>query len=399
MVRFLHTADWQLGMKGATLGKAAEKVRKVRMETARALLVMAKEEKVDFVLIVGDLFESNAISREIVEQVLGIFEEASDVPIYILPGNHDPLEPDSIYLQRLWKSSPSHVKVLTERKPIKLDQFDTILYPCPLYQKQSRVDPTEWIPKQNMRALRIGVAHGTLDIGITKEPNFPISPHRVEESNLDYLALGDWHSLFIHKDSSSAQRTIYPGTPEATSFDEKDPGHVIIVEISKGEEPKIEERNCARLRWKVWEELIDSEQDIQALVRKVKKLGNGANTLIRVVVKGAVDIPVYNMAEGLAQLLKGDLLHVDVDLSKLRLKPSTKRIVGIVPEGTLRKVAESLEALLSRQPGFSRLVEAPPEELEGRLNEIEELKLEELKPATIQRALSLLYQLSKEVVG
>lgn len=45
MVRFLHTADWQLGMKGGNLGTAAEVVRKTRIETCRKLLAMTSEEK------------------------------------------------------------------------------------------------------------------------------------------------------------------------------------------------------------------------------------------------------------------------------------------------------------------------------------------------------------------
>lgn len=403
MVRFLHTADWQLGMKGGSLGKAGEIVRRARIETTRAMISMASEEKVNFILIAGDLFESNAVHRDTIEQALDVFDKASGIPIYILPGNHDPLEPDSVYLQRIWKSSPGNVRVLTERNPVKLGKFNTILYPCPLRQKQSRADPTAWISGQDTEQIRIGVAHGTLDIGLTKEPNFPINPHRAEESGLDYLALGDWHSLFIHKDSSGVPRTAYPGTPEGTGFDERDPGHALVVELERGGEPQIKAKDCAQLKWMIWEEHIHSRQDIQALIRKTRKLGEPGNTLLKLRIEGNVDIETYNMVEELTQLRR-DLLYLDIDSDKLRLRPSVKDMVGVVTEGTWRKVAESLEALLSREPGFAQLAEVPPEELERRLREIQEwrsqdkLKLRDVDPAIIERALSLLYQFSKEVV-
>ncbi len=398
MVRFLHTADWQLGMKGGNLGTTAEVVRKTRIEACRKLLAMASEEKVDFVLIAGDLFENNAVSRDVVEQALSLFDEASGIPIYILPGNHDPFEPDSIYLQRIWRAAPSNVKVLAEKKPMKLDGLDTILYPCPIQQKRSRSDPTDWIPKENVEQIRICIAHGTLEIGLTTEPNFPINPRRVEESGLDYLALGDWHSLFIHKDPAGAQRTVYPGTPEATSFDERDPGHVVIIELNKGEEPKIKVENCGQLKWTIWkEEHIESERDIEALTQRVRNLENRDNTLLKLILEGLVDAEVCSMTEELNAQLKGYLLYLDVDTSALRLKPSVRSMLGVVPEGPLIKVAESLEALLSREPWFSKTVEVSPEELERRLEEIRELRREDLDPVVAQRALSLLYQFSKEV--
>jgi len=402
MVRFLHTADWQLGMKGGSLGKAGEIVRRARIETMRAMISSASEEKVDFVLIAGDLFESNAVHRDTVEQALDVFDKASGIPIYILPGNHDPLEPDSIYLQRIWRSSPGNVRVLTERRPVELDQFNTVLYPCPLRQKQSRADPTAWISRQDTEQIRIGVAHGTLDIGLTKEPNFPINPRKAEESGLDYLALGDWHSLFIHNDSSGVPRTAYPGTPEGTGFDEKDPGHALVVELEKGGEPQIKVKDCAQLRWMIWEEHIYSSQDVQALVRKTRKLREPGNIILRLRIEGNVDIETYNMVDELTQLGR-DLLYLDIDSGRLRLKPSVKDMVGVIPEGTWRKVAESLEALLSREPGFAQLAEVAPEGLEERLRQIQEwksqdkLKLRDVDPQIIERALSLLYQLSKEV--
>lgn len=395
MARFLHTSDWQLGMKAGYLGEAGSTVRKYRLDAVRRVMSIAAERHVQFVLVAGDVFENNAVSKETIEQVLDIFERFSAVPIYILPGNHDPFTPESVYLQRIWKAAPKHVRVLSEREPVKLPEEKVSLYPCPLYQKQSSSDPTEWIPKRDAGETRIGVAHGTLNIGMVREPNFPISQSRVEDAGLDYMALGDWHSLFIHKDPSGAQRTVYSGTPERTSFDESDPGHVVIVEVEPHEQPRLETVESQALRWLVWDEHLECTADVEGIAKRMKELDDPSITLLRLAAKGVVDAEAFNRVGELTGLVKG-LLYVDVDSSALRLRPSVDGMIGVIPEGVLRDVAESIEAMLSRQTGFSDVVQVRPEELGTRLARLEGFDWTIYDADDIQKALCLLYQWCEE---
>lgn len=66
MVKFLHTADWHLGIKFAQLGPKADEAREIRIQTAEKLLNVAKQSNVDFVLIAGDLFDNNDVDRSVV---------------------------------------------------------------------------------------------------------------------------------------------------------------------------------------------------------------------------------------------------------------------------------------------------------------------------------------------
>ena len=50
MVRFLHTADWQMGMRAAKLGEAGKRVRKERLTAGRRVIQTARENAVDFIL-------------------------------------------------------------------------------------------------------------------------------------------------------------------------------------------------------------------------------------------------------------------------------------------------------------------------------------------------------------
>lgn len=53
MVKFLHTADWHLGIKYAQLGDKADIGREIRIKTVHKLLKTARESNVDFIIIAG----------------------------------------------------------------------------------------------------------------------------------------------------------------------------------------------------------------------------------------------------------------------------------------------------------------------------------------------------------
>ena len=53
-LNLLHTADWQIGKQFARIaGDAGAMLRAQRLETIRALAVLARERRVDAVLVAG----------------------------------------------------------------------------------------------------------------------------------------------------------------------------------------------------------------------------------------------------------------------------------------------------------------------------------------------------------
>jgi len=77
-MRFLHTADWQIGMKAAALGDAGARVREERLAAGRRVVETAKSHDVDFLLVAGDLFEDNAVDRVLVQKVVDILNSEED---------------------------------------------------------------------------------------------------------------------------------------------------------------------------------------------------------------------------------------------------------------------------------------------------------------------------------
>ena len=85
-MKFLHTADWQVGMRATQLGDKGERVRHARLESARHVIEEALREKVDFVLVAGDTFENNGVDRIKVREVAKILGGAR-CPVYLISGN------------------------------------------------------------------------------------------------------------------------------------------------------------------------------------------------------------------------------------------------------------------------------------------------------------------------
>ena len=83
-------------------------------------------------------------------------------------------------------------------------------------------DPTSWI-ENHPRAdddwtIRIGLAHGSLNIMRLPEDDHLIRPDAADHYGLDYLALGHWHKRSLHKSSDGIERIAYSGTHEPMSF-------------------------------------------------------------------------------------------------------------------------------------------------------------------------------------
>lgn len=86
-MKFLHTADWQIGMKADFVGHAGQRVRDERIAAGRRLVDAANAEGVDFILVAGDLFEDNAVDRSLVVKTADILAHFNR-PVYVIPIFH-----------------------------------------------------------------------------------------------------------------------------------------------------------------------------------------------------------------------------------------------------------------------------------------------------------------------
>jgi hypothetical protein len=90
-VRFIHTADLQLGMTRRFLDADAQaRYAQARIDGLTAIGRMAAAERAAFVVVAGDVFETNRVRPRTVGRALEAMASIP-VPVFLLPGNHDPV--------------------------------------------------------------------------------------------------------------------------------------------------------------------------------------------------------------------------------------------------------------------------------------------------------------------
>jgi DNA repair exonuclease SbcCD nuclease subunit len=339
-VRFLHTSDWHIGLKSAHIGEKSRDARHKRYQAVSLIADMAKEERVDFVIITGDMFDSHNIDDRAVRSTVEVLNRFAPINVFVLPGNHDPLLAGGIWDRIAWKEAGSHIRLITESKEIQVTN-SAVLFPCPVAQKLSRTDPTAWIPERTAddERIRIGVAHGALDV-LPFPGNFPITSDRQNRSGLDYLALGDWHSFRRHG------RSVYSGTPEQTRFDETEPGNVVIVQIDETQsEPVLTKRRVGQLTWREYSVPVNDETDVQALRSSI--YGNGAvsEQLLRIRATLVPGIPqnAVNSVKSLRDELAENAFYLEWPLETL--EPPVN-ISSELPDGIMSEIDTVLQSML-----------------------------------------------------
>ena len=344
MLRFIHTADWQLGLKlrfipdaGGADDRAAQ-LRAGRFEAVRAVAALAHDRQADAVLVAGDVFDDNQVGARLLQQARDALAAFAPIPVYLLPGNHDAATPGCA-LSRL--QAGDHVFPLLEAAPVPLPKGAT-LYPCPLTQRHVLSDPTGWLPpRQPEDAIRVALAHGgVLDFGAeTETPNL-IDPEAVISRGIDYLALGDWHGLKqVHP------RAWYSGAHEPTRFKELDPGKALVVEIDgPGAIPRVEAVPVAVSRWLRHEAQLSSEADVEALEAWFAGLPERSKTLVRLKLAGQLGLRERAALDALLERERETLAHLRLKDAALGVSPSEEDLTAFSADGF---VGAAVEALVS----------------------------------------------------
>jgi DNA repair exonuclease SbcCD nuclease subunit len=409
LVSFLHTADWQIGMKASRVADVAENVRKARIDTAKELMRIASRLQVDFVIIAGDLFENNLVHNEAAHRVAEALSACSPIPVYVLPGNHDPLTADSIYSRSAFTDYlPPNVHILRTSEPI-VPVPGVVLLPAPVTSKESYNDPTGQfqIPEDIQEdTIVVGIAHGSLRIpGKFQDNDFPIALDAAQRLSLDYLALGHWHSFYVHND----MRTVYPGTHEPTGFDDQASAAAAHVRIkARGSSPDIKRLDTGTLSWQTLELSIDGDPDqvVSRVKHEVGKVEDPSATLLRLALRGHAQSDDLQWLEDLECWLKTCLLYAEIDRSCLITRPIGRRLRRLAAGNPfLQSIISDLSNVVC---ALGQPIEDLPEDLvsagdkdspimDDRLQD--HLDLWNIKAEDVEEALRTLASIAEEVLS
>jgi len=338
-VRLLHTSDWQLGLRlNFVGGEAAARLRAQRFETVRHIAGLAHDRAVDLVVVAGDVFDDNGVGADTLQQARDALAAFGDIPVVLLPGNHDPATPDSA-LARLG-ALPGRVQIADRPVPLRYDGFE--VWPCPLAARHTWDDPTAWLPAVVPdETVRIVIAHGgVLDFGESTE-----LPNRIDVAGIlargyDYVALGDWHGLYRVTD-----RAWYAGAPEATRFKEKHPGHVLLVDLApRPAAPTVEAITVARTRWVAGHFDFARDDDVDGLTRWLTELPEKSWTLAEIALAGQLSLEARDRLDALLEDYAGRLALLRIEPDTVIAAPTADDLAALHGEGFLGRALERLRA-------------------------------------------------------
>jgi len=323
LIRFLHSGDWQLGMTRSVLGDEAQaRFAEARFAAIRRIGELARAERCEFALVCGDVFESSQVERRTLARALEALASIP-VPVYLLPGNHDPLDAASVYRSAAFRDgAPAHVHVLGDAAPREVAP-GVELIGAPWGSRRPAANPAlaALAALGPPGPLRILAAHGGLDLFTPDRRDaslLPLEPleRALAEERLHYVALGDRHSLTR---VGASGRICYSGTPEPTDFDEREPGFALVVELDRaGARSEAHRVGTWRFAQPAPFDLT-AGVDLDRLEDQIAELDAKERTVLRLELRGRLDLRGGARLDSLLDRFRDLFAGIDVRDALLRV--------------------------------------------------------------------------------
>jgi DNA repair exonuclease SbcCD nuclease subunit len=366
-MKFVHTADWQLGKPFGRVGDPQKRslLQQQRIEAVRRIGRVVQETGAEFVLVAGDLFDSRSADKATVSAACSAIGQIG-VPVVVIPGNHDHGGPGSVWEQEFFLREQTalapNMRVLLAAEPVEVGS--AVLFPCPLLHRSMVSDPTEWLrsPEAYIDAPadkpRIVLAHGSSraftgswsdDDDDTPSAGV-IDVAQLPPDQVDYVALGDWHGT-----KQVDARAWYAGTPELDRFPkgaDQDPGNVLVVDVERGDIPVVSRVRTGRLGWHdVSFNLADdaSVSDLEA--RMAELLGQRAGEdLLALILSGSIGMGAYQRLDKIIESLEARLLWLKL-VDHTALAPTEGEIEQLTRSAANPLIARVAKRLVERASG------------------------------------------------
>jgi DNA repair exonuclease SbcCD nuclease subunit len=298
-MRFIHTADWQLGMTRRFLDDDAQpRYSAARRDVVAGLGALAQRTGAEFVVVAGDVFDANQLSPKVISQSLAAMGRI-EVPVYLLPGNHDPLDPSSVYTSKQFLAERPDNVVVLDRAGIFDLRPGVQIVAAPWRSKHPTTDLAADVLAElpSDGTARILLAHGAVDVLDPDRDNIAAIrmaavTAALERSAVHYAALGDKHSRTEVGDSG---RVWYSGSPEVTDYDHKeaDSGHVLLVDMDLDDPAHpvtVETHTVGTWRFLTIAADLNNGSDIAALDARLDALPGKDRTVVQLALKGTVTV-------------------------------------------------------------------------------------------------------------
>lgn len=248
MPKFLHAADLHIGSALTNLeardGAPVEAIRGAVERALGNLVELAIGEKVGFVLLAGDTFDSNpTLASELVFRRAMHRLGERGIPVVAVLGNHDyaGLSPRKGRL-------PDNVTVLSREAAESFEPAPGVVVHGRSYPRRDcREDLTDGFPEAKPGALNIGLLHTALT-DTTHEPYAPTSPAKLGALHYQYWALGHVHQRSVMEVNGAT--IVFPGNLQGRHARETGAKGASVVSYDDTGVTGVEHRPLDVVRWR-----------------------------------------------------------------------------------------------------------------------------------------------------
>lgn len=234
-LRVVHTSDVHLGAyAGSGDGKWAER-RTLMEDTFRRVIDLANDVGADALVIAGDFFDNDRVPEETV--VFAATEiRRFEGQTFLLPGNHDPMDPGSIYWRHDMEAIAKRLTIVREHKGelIEPEGLDAVFWGRGYLDSDWHFKPLEGIPERVDGRWHMALGHGHfIPEGAESHRSLPIREAEIASAagHWDYMAFGHWEP---HADVSRGGVTaIYSGAPMPLSDANRRAGMAAVVDFDE----------------------------------------------------------------------------------------------------------------------------------------------------------------------
>jgi DNA repair exonuclease SbcCD nuclease subunit len=227
-------------------------------------IALARERKVEAVLVPGDLWDDEAVSQESVHVLVETFASIDPIPVFVAPGNHDFCSPLSMYsraTQVAREMRPWSENVIIFDKPDFSARYHPLRNDVVIVGRAflENVRTTERLLRSRIPRLPAEISillfHGSRD-GYVREGahkiTAPFSREELLTQGFSYAALGHYHNFDQILDVDGRVRAAYAGSTGGRAITEEGPRYVLVGSVDStglvGEFEKVEldrRRICA----------------------------------------------------------------------------------------------------------------------------------------------------------
>ena len=287
MLRILHTGDIHLDSPFSGLDPKTAEVRRNELRAAfTSMMHYARIERADIILITGDLFDAEFVTRETLSLIKKEINN-TPCPIVISPGNHDSVSASSVWRRGVF---PENVHIFTEET---LDYFEfpeigTRVWGWAFTSNKMELSPltgrsVNEADGENM--INLLCAHG--DLSSSRSTSCPLTLRELEAFGADYAALGH-----IHNPAQYTDRIAYCGCLEGRSFDETGHKGAVFVTID-GDTISSQKVRFSKRRYEDETLRVDGASSNTELRERIAAFITeqhyGSDTILRLTLKGETD--------------------------------------------------------------------------------------------------------------